>query len=120
MQIARKGAVGSAPTTPLAADMSHDQRHRAHNVSLLVLLFALTACQAQQSDGWKRRDDGSAPRLADLEDCHAEARREAEARHPPRRVNQGGVEMTFENQDLFRAELSFFEICMRRKGFDRP
>jgi hypothetical protein len=101
----------------VVSGMSHGQRHRPHGISLFILLFALTACDAQHGDGWTRRDDGSSPRLADIEDCHAEARRQAEARYPPQRVNHGGAEMTFENQDLFAAEQSFFEQCMHRKGF---
>jgi hypothetical protein len=99
--------------------MNHDQRRRRHGISLLVQLHAVTACDAQQGGDWKKRDDGSTAGLADLEDCHAEARREAEARYPPRRVNHGGAEMTFENADLFPAEIALFEHCMRRKGFDR-
>jgi hypothetical protein len=99
--------------------MSHNQIHRPHSISLLILLFALSACDAQHIDGWKKRDDGSAAGLADTEDCHAEARRQAEARYPPKRIMDGRVEMTFENRDLFPAEISFFEQCMRRKGFER-
>jgi hypothetical protein len=99
--------------------MSHNQGHRPQSISLLILLFALSACEAQHVDGWKRRGDGSAPGLADTSDCHAEARRQAEARYPPQRIRNRGGEMTFENPGLFPAEISFFEQCMRRKGFER-
>jgi hypothetical protein len=60
---------------------------------------------------------GPGPRLGDTQDCRAEARRQAEARYPPQRINNRGREMTFENPNLFSAETSFFQDCMRRKGF---
>ncbi|MBN9491333.1 MAG: hypothetical protein J0H44_29205 [Alphaproteobacteria bacterium] len=78
-----------------------------------MLFFALSACDVQHSDNWKKRDDGSAPGLADVQDCHAEAQRQAEARYPPQRVMNGRLEMTFQNRDLFPAEISFF---FRRKS----
>lgn len=84
-----------------------------------MLLLALSACDAQHGDPWKKRDDGSAPGLADVQDCHAEAQRQAEARYPPKRVMNGRVETTFENRDFFPAEISFYEQCLRRKGFER-
>jgi hypothetical protein len=99
--------------------MKRDQRRGWQGASLLVLLLAVAACDTRQGGDWKKRDDGSRAGLADVEDCHAEARREAEARYPPRRVSHGGAEMTFENRDLFTAEIPLFEHCMRRKGFDR-
>jgi hypothetical protein len=87
---------------------------------LVVLFLALSACDAQHhGDEWKKRADGSAPGLADTQDCHAEAQRQAAARYPPQRIMNGRVEMTFENRDLFPAEISFFEECLRRKGFER-
>ena len=89
------------------------------------LLLALPAhaqlqpVQPQQPLGGWTGPPNAQPRLGDTQDCHAEAQRQAEARYPPQRVMNGRVEMTFQNRDLFPAEISFFEECLRRKGFER-
>jgi hypothetical protein len=117
--VAHSGSTIALPHITISLAMSHYQSPRRHGISILVLLLALTACGSQHGDAWKSRDSGSPAGLGDIQDCQAEARRQAEARHPPQRINAGGAEMTFQNRDLFRAQLSFFEQCMRRKGFDR-
>ena len=104
----------------LPAPVSHTRSYRPHSLLLVVLFLALSACDAQHhGDEWKKRADSSAPGLADTQDCHAEAQRQAAARYPPQRIMNGRVEMTFQNRDLFPAEISFFEECLRWKGFER-
>ena len=88
-----------------------------------TLLLALPAHSQQQPvqpqqpiGGWTGRNSPE-PRLGDTQDCRAEARRQADARYPPQRINNRGREVTFENPQQFSAETSFFGECMRRKGF---
>lgn len=92
---------------------------RSHGIWLLIPLLALTACDAGQGGGWKKRADGSPAGLGDTQDCHVEARRQAEAQYPPQHIGAPGRDITIENPGLFPAETSFFNACMRRKGFER-
>jgi hypothetical protein len=94
-------------------------RRWLHGIWLCIPLLALTACDAGQGDGWKKRADGSPAGLSDTQDCHFEARRQAEARYPPQRIGTPGKDIAVQNRDLFSAETSFFNACMRRKGFER-
>jgi len=87
------------------------------------LLLALPAhaqlqpVQPQQPLGGGDGRSGSQPRFGDTQDCRAEAQRQAEARYPPQRIGRPGRETTIQNRDLFPAETSLFQDCMRRKGF---
>lgn len=99
--------------------MFHDRGCRPPAFWFLIPLLALAACDAQQGDGWRKRTDGSPARLGDTQDCHVEARRQAEAQYPPQRIGTPGRDITVQNRDLFPAEISFFKECMRRKGFER-
>jgi hypothetical protein len=92
---------------------------RPQGIWFLIPLLALTACDAGQGDGWKKRTDGSPAGLGDTQDCHFEARRQAEAQYPRQHVGAPGRDITIENPGLFSAETSFFNACMRRKGFER-
>lgn len=92
---------------------------RLHGIWLLIPLLALTACAAGQGDGWRKGADGSPAGLGDTQDCHIEARRQAEAQYPPQRIGVPGRDIAVENPGLFPAETSFFNACMRRKGFER-
>jgi hypothetical protein len=88
----------------------------------ILLLSALPAnsqqqpVQPQQPIGGWNSPSGSEPRLFNTQDCRAEARRQAEARYPPRRINNRRGEITVENPGAFSAETSLFQECMRRKG----
>jgi hypothetical protein len=77
----------------------------------------LQPVQPQQPLGGGDSRGGSQPRLGDTQDCHAEAQRQAEARYPPQRIGPRGKEMAVQNPGLSPAETSFFQECMRRKGF---
>jgi hypothetical protein len=87
------------------------------------LLLALPAhaqlqpVQPQQPlGGWDSRS-GPQPRMGDTQDCHAEAQRQAQARYPPQRIGNPRQEIIVQNPNQFPAETSFFQECMRRKGF---
>ena len=87
-----------------------------------LLLSTLPAYSQQQPvqpqqpiGGWNDRSS-SEPRLFDTQDCRAEAHRQAEARYPPRPINNRRGEITVENPGAFSAETSLFQECMRRKG----
>lgn len=87
------------------------------------LLLALPAhsqlqpVQPQQPLGGWTGPPNAQPRLGDTQDCHAEAQRQAQARYPPQRIGNPRQEMTVQNPNLFSAETSFYQDCMRRKGF---
>jgi hypothetical protein len=82
----------------------------------LFVLLGLPGCSTLQADPWVRRDDRSTPTIADTSDCHMEARRLATARYP-RQFNR--FMYGAEDEQHFPAEISFFEQCMRRTGFER-
>ncbi|MBS0220096.1 MAG: hypothetical protein JSR91_05070 [Proteobacteria bacterium] len=92
-------------------------------VTATLLLSGLPAhaqqqpVQPQQPIGGWASQNSPQPRLGDMQDCRAEARRQAEMRYPPQRIVNRGREVTFENPQQFPAETSFFGDCMRRKGF---
>ncbi len=76
-----------------------------------------TAAQAQ---AW-RKADGSPAGVGEMSDCRLDARRQAELRYPPTPpagVPQGSS-LGDESGPRFQLELSLFNQCMRRKGFEQ-
>jgi hypothetical protein len=84
-------------------------------------VIALAACtMGGTSDRWQKAD-GAAPSLAETADCHAQAGRYAAARYPDQiqRVTPDGSSVRISNPDRFSAEITFYESCLRAKGYRR-
>jgi len=87
--------------------------------TLAVLLLMMTAaCSAPPAEPWVTAD-GKPPAVAEVGDCHAEARRLATQRYPDQVRRDQGSTYRIEDPDRFPAHIRFFEQCMRRKGFAR-
>ena len=83
---------------------------------LCIFVVRLAGCSTLQVEPWERRDDRSTPTTADTSDCHMEARRRATAQYPGQ-LNR--FMYRTEDERRFPAEISYFEQCMQRKGFEQ-
>ncbi len=71
-----------------------------------------------QAQTW-RKADGTPAGIGDISDCRLDARRQAELRYPPAPPSglPQGSTLGDDSGRRFELELSLFDQCMRRKGF---
>ncbi len=86
-----------------------------------VLLGVLLLGNGATAQTWRNSADGTAANSSDISDCRIEARRVAQNRYPPTPPPglPGGSSMGDDSGRRSELELSFFDQCMRRKGFQR-
>ncbi len=89
----------------------------------LALPLVGTAC-AGPSLRWEGRSAGTAPTVAETDDCRQQARRQAALRFPrqppgaPSRRRAPSPGDVVADSDRFAAENGFYAQCMRQKGFE--
>jgi hypothetical protein len=101
----------------------HSRRARGAGAltALCALVAALGSVSSVQAQTWRNATDGSAANASDISDCFIDARRVAQARYPPTPPAglPGGSRYGDESDRRFEMEISLFDQCMRRKGFER-
>jgi hypothetical protein len=96
-------------------------RHPELKAGLCCTVLALAACTAGSPTERWQKPDGRPPDIAETQDCHAQADRLARARYPDQivRTSPDGTTYHQSNPDRFPAEIRFYVICMRAKGYAR-
>jgi hypothetical protein len=88
----------------------------ARTCALAAALAIVGGCTQPTGSGWQ---GDRVPSVSDTNDCRFEARRQAELRYPDPVRRDGTQTVTYENPHRFEAEMTYFNACMRRKGFVR-
>lgn len=84
-----------------------------------LVLVALAACSGQSlAQAWEKPDHTPAS-VSDISYCRQESRRQANSLYPPQPT--GGVRDAPRMADdrNFRAEIGFYDQCMKRLGYVR-